>query len=60
MGKTLYTVGILTEFVAKIQSKRFQSSPKDKGKAYMGGLWKYACWCALCDRFLDTDNSFFH
>ncbi|KAF2626539.1 hypothetical protein BU25DRAFT_459244 [Macroventuria anomochaeta] len=42
VGGTLYTVGILTELVAEIQRKRFKSDPKNKGKAYIGGLWQVA------------------
>lgn len=42
VGGTLYTVGILTELVAEIQRKRFKSDPRNKGKAYTGGLWSFA------------------
>lgn len=42
VGGTLYTVGILTELVAEIQRKRFKADPKNKGKAYTGGLWQFA------------------
>jgi protein-S-isoprenylcysteine O-methyltransferase Ste14 len=42
IGSTLYVVGIVTELVAEIQRKRFKSDPKNKGKAYTGGLWQFA------------------
>lgn len=42
VGSTLYAVGILTELVAEIQRKRFKSDPKNKGRAYTGGLWQFA------------------
>lgn len=41
-GSALYVVGLLTELVAEIQRKRFKSDPKNKGKAYTGGLWQLA------------------
>lgn len=42
IGSTLYVTGILTELVSEIQRKRFKADPKNKGKAYTGGLWQYA------------------
>ncbi|CAO2647399.1 Nn.00g083210.m01.CDS01 [Neocucurbitaria sp. VM-36] len=42
IGSSLYVVGILTELVAEIQRKRFKSDRRNKGKAYTGGLWKFA------------------
>ncbi|KAI8933436.1 hypothetical protein NX059_010050 [Plenodomus lindquistii] len=42
IGSSLYVVGILTELVSEIQRKRFKSDPKNKGKAYTGGLWQFA------------------
>lgn len=42
VGIAMYTVGILTELIAEIQRKRFKSDPKNKGKAYTGGLWQFA------------------
>lgn len=42
VGSSMYVVGILTELVAEIQRKRFKANPKNKGKAYTGGLWQFA------------------
>lgn len=42
IGSTLYVVGLATELVAEVQRKRFKSDPKNKGKAYTGGLWQFA------------------
>jgi steroid 5-alpha reductase family enzyme len=42
IGTALYTVGILTEYIAELQRKRFKDDPKNKGKPFTGGLWKYA------------------
>ncbi|KAF1848027.1 uncharacterized protein K460DRAFT_307839 [Cucurbitaria berberidis CBS 394.84] len=42
IGSSLYVVGILTELMAEIQRKRFKSDPRNKGKAYTGGLWQFA------------------
>jgi protein-S-isoprenylcysteine O-methyltransferase Ste14 len=42
IGSGLYVVGILAELVSEVQRKRFKSDPKNKGKAYTGGLWQYA------------------
>jgi protein-S-isoprenylcysteine O-methyltransferase Ste14 len=42
IGSGLYVVGILTELISEVQRKRFKSDPRNKGKAYTGGLWQYA------------------
>lgn len=42
IGSALYVVGITAELVSEIQRKRFKSDPKNKGKAYTGGLWSFA------------------
>lgn len=42
IGSRLYVVGLLTELVAEIQRKRFKADPKNKGRAYTGGLWQFA------------------
>jgi protein-S-isoprenylcysteine O-methyltransferase Ste14 len=42
IGSSLYVIGITTELIAEIQRKRFKSDPKNKGKAYTGGLWSFA------------------
>jgi protein-S-isoprenylcysteine O-methyltransferase Ste14 len=42
VGSTLYVVGLLTELIAEMQRKRFKADPKNKGKPYTEGLWKYA------------------
>lgn len=42
IGSALYVVGIATELVAEIQRRQFKSDPKNKGKAYTGGLWQFA------------------
>jgi protein-S-isoprenylcysteine O-methyltransferase Ste14 len=42
IGSGLYVVGLLTELVAEAQRKHFKSEPKNKGRAYTGGLWQYA------------------
>jgi protein-S-isoprenylcysteine O-methyltransferase Ste14 len=42
VGSALYTIGILTELIAEIQRKGFKADPKNKGKAYTGGLWAWA------------------
>lgn len=39
---SLYVVGLLTELVAEVQRKRFKADPKNQGKVYTGGLWKFA------------------
>ncbi|PVH97330.1 hypothetical protein DM02DRAFT_616545 [Periconia macrospinosa] len=41
-GGALYVTGILTELVAEVQRKRFKADPKNKGKVYSGGLWRFA------------------
>lgn len=42
VGGALYVTGIVTELVAEIQRKRFKSDPKNQGKPYTGGLWRFA------------------
>jgi protein-S-isoprenylcysteine O-methyltransferase Ste14 len=42
VGGAMYALGIMTELIAEIQRKRFKADPNNKGKAYTGGLWKYA------------------
>jgi protein-S-isoprenylcysteine O-methyltransferase Ste14 len=42
IGSSLYVVGIMTELIAEVQRKRFKADPKNKGKAYTGGLWSFA------------------
>ncbi|PSN75367.1 hypothetical protein BS50DRAFT_596352 [Corynespora cassiicola Philippines] len=42
VGSALYVTGLLTEFVAEVQRKRFKSDPANKGKPYTGGLWSLA------------------
>ena len=42
VGSALYVVGILTETISELQRKRFKENPKNKGKPYTGGLFKYA------------------
>lgn len=42
VGSALYVVGILTELISEVQRKQFKKDPKNKGKPYTGGLWKYA------------------
>ncbi|KAF2491985.1 hypothetical protein BU16DRAFT_491253 [Lophium mytilinum] len=42
IGGTMYVVGILTELVAEIQRAAFKRDPKNKGRAYTGGLWQVA------------------
>ncbi|KAF2800417.1 hypothetical protein K505DRAFT_263962 [Melanomma pulvis-pyrius CBS 109.77] len=42
VGSALYVTGILAELISEIQRKRFKSDPKNKGKAYTGGLWSLA------------------
>jgi protein-S-isoprenylcysteine O-methyltransferase Ste14 len=42
IGSAMYVVGIVTELVAEVQRKRFKADPANKGKAYTGGLWRFA------------------
>jgi len=42
VGSVLYATGILTETIAEIQRRNFKRDPKNKGKAYTGGLWSIA------------------
>lgn len=42
IGSGLYITGIVTELVAEIQRKQFKKNPRNKGKAYTGGLWHFA------------------
>lgn len=42
VGVALYVVGMLTEVVSEYQRYRFKRDPKNKGKPYTGGLFKYA------------------
>jgi protein-S-isoprenylcysteine O-methyltransferase Ste14 len=42
IGSAMYIVGLLTEYVAEAQRRRFKDDPKNKGKPYTGGLWAYA------------------
>lgn len=42
IGALSYVIGGCLETISEIQRKKFKSDPKNKGKAYTGGLWKYA------------------
>ena len=42
IGSGLYVIGILTELVSEVQRKRFKTDPKNRGKAYTGGLFQWA------------------
>jgi steroid 5-alpha reductase family enzyme len=42
VGVLSYLIGQGLETVSEIQRKNFKSDPANKGKAYTGGLWKYA------------------
>ena len=42
IGITVFTVGILTEFISEVQRKRFKDDPANKGKNYSGGLFSLA------------------
>jgi protein-S-isoprenylcysteine O-methyltransferase Ste14 len=42
VGGILYTIGIISEFVAEAQRKSFKNDPKNKGKPFTGGLWSFA------------------
>lgn len=42
IGSAMYIVGLSTEYISELQRRRFKDDPKNKGKPYTGGLWKYA------------------
>ncbi|KAF2871197.1 hypothetical protein BDV95DRAFT_573484 [Massariosphaeria phaeospora] len=42
VGSAMYVTGILVELIAEIQRKQFKADPKNKGKAFTGGLWSLA------------------
>jgi protein-S-isoprenylcysteine O-methyltransferase Ste14 len=42
VGSALYITGILTELISELQRNAFKKDPKNKGKAYTGGLWSFA------------------
>ena len=42
VGVLSYVFGQGLETISELQRKKFKSDPKNKGKAYTGGLWKYA------------------
>ena len=42
VGSVLYVFGILTETISEVQRSNFKKDPKNKGKLYTGGLFKYA------------------
>lgn len=55
VGLALFFFGLSTELVAEVQRRNFKRDPKNKGKAYTGGLWSivrhanylgYSCWRA--------------
>lgn len=41
-GSVFYVVGLALEWISEIQRVRFKKDPANKGKPYMGGLWKLA------------------
>lgn len=42
IGLASYITGAFLETASEHQRKKFKDDPKNKGKAYTGGLWKYA------------------
>lgn len=42
IGTLLFTVGLLAEAISEYQRARFKKDPKNKGKPFTGGLFKYA------------------
>ncbi|KAJ9640097.1 hypothetical protein H2201_007626 [Coniosporium apollinis] len=42
VGSIMYAIGIAVELISEIQRSNFKKDPKNKGKAYTGGLWSWA------------------
>ncbi len=41
-GSAMYVTGLLVEFVSEMQRQNFKSDPKNQGKPYTGGLFRFA------------------